>query len=204
MPAHRISQSVVDIEEVGDVDGVYERRSLNSRRQHRSGIVRRQRAGFQRHLAQEAQGGLQLGINGCRLEIVEDPFRECFVEGDRRDRGVGIGSKHALVEPRDEGGKQLAFADGPWGRAPHDRLGMDRVRLTEEGLPIRESSHDVGRSKARHDSNHRVAHAVRQMLAAFHSFESHARPTASSAAVARSSAAPIAAATISSKSWSSP
>jgi hypothetical protein len=26
---------------------------------------------------------------------------------------VSIGSEHALVEPRDEGGKQLAFADGP-------------------------------------------------------------------------------------------
>jgi hypothetical protein len=185
------------------MDGVDQRGSLNSRRQHRPRVVRSQRAGFQRHLAQEAQGGLEFGINCRGLEIVEDLFRERFIEGDRRDRGVGIRSKHALVEPRHEGSKQLAFADGPLGRTPHDCLGVDGVRLAEEGLPVCEGAHDVRRSKARHDSDHRVEQAVRQALAAFHDFQSHARPTASSAAFKRCPAAPTAAATITSKSWSS-
>ena len=80
------------------MDGVCQRLSVDSRLQHGPGIIGRQCLRLKRHLAQETQRRHQPGVNGRRLEVVEHLLRQGFVKGNRRDRGVGIGSKQALVE----------------------------------------------------------------------------------------------------------
>jgi hypothetical protein len=47
------------------------------------------------------------------------------VEGGRRDRGVGVRSKVALIHPRHECGEQFSLSHRPFGGASHDSL---RVR----------------------------------------------------------------------------
>jgi len=203
VPAHRISQSVVHVEQVGDVDGLSQSLPADSGVQGGPGVVWTQRLRLQCHLAQEAQRLLQPGVNRRRLEVIEDPLRQFFVKGKCRDRGVSIGSKETLVEPRYEGGKQLAFADRPRRRPAHDRLGVCAVRRAEEGFAITQGPDDIRRTKARRHANYGVEQTVAEMLAPFDSFQSQALSNAASAASSRCSEAPTAAATISSNSCSS-
>ena len=67
VPAHRVGQPVVDVEQIGDVDGVRQRFPVDSRRQYRPRIVWRQRLRLERHLAQESQRRFQFRVNGRRL-----------------------------------------------------------------------------------------------------------------------------------------
>ena len=75
---------------------------MNARRQDGSGVFWYQRRRLKRHLPQEQERRGQLWIERRRLEIVKHTLSQCFIERDRRDRGVGIRSKLALIEPRDK------------------------------------------------------------------------------------------------------
>ncbi len=67
---------------------------------------------IQRHLSQEPERRPQFGVDRGRGIIVQYLLNQVGVlKGVRRNCGVGVGSKLALVETRNECGKQLALAD---------------------------------------------------------------------------------------------
>jgi hypothetical protein len=64
------------------------------------------------HLFKETQHGAQSFGDRRGGIVVEDLLREVIVvEGRRRDRGVGVRSKGAFVQARDESRKQFTLAD---------------------------------------------------------------------------------------------
>jgi hypothetical protein len=91
----------------------------------------------ERHLPEQAKRRpKRLANRRCRV-VVQDLLNEVtIVEGGRRDRGVGVRSKVTLVEARHECGEELALADRPLGRAPHDRLCVRGMRPPEQMLSI--------------------------------------------------------------------
>ena len=113
MPAHRIGKPIVDVEQVGNVNRIAQRLIVHAGRAHGGRVVAAQRVGFQRHFLQETQRRPQLWTNRRRLEVVQYLARDAGVEGNRRDRGVCVGSKVTVIDSRDERRKQLPLADRP-------------------------------------------------------------------------------------------
>jgi hypothetical protein len=64
------------------------------------------------HLLEQPQRCAKLFADrGCRVLVQNLLDEKIVVEGGRRDRGVGIRSKGALIHVRHERGEQLALAN---------------------------------------------------------------------------------------------
>ena len=113
MPAHRVGKPIVDVEQVSNVNRVAQRLIVHAGRANGGRVVAGQRVGFQRHFLQEAERRPQLWTNRRRLEVIQHLARDGGVEGNRRDRGVCVGSKVAMIDSRDERREQLPLADRP-------------------------------------------------------------------------------------------
>ena len=62
-----------------------------------------------------------------------------------RDRAVRFRSKEALVQARRERAKELAFADGPFGRTAEEIMPEIAERFAEVLRPVSERLYDVER-----------------------------------------------------------
>lgn len=202
LPAERIGQTVIDVEEKGDVECVADGFARDAKGHHlrnafRSDVVR----GVGKRLEQ-LERSAQPAFDGRGAIIVEDSPRSVAAQRQFRDRGMGAGSEDALVEARDEGGEELPFADAPRRWSPHDGVGELGEGAAEETFPVTQCPDDT-RRMSHEGSHHGEHHAVAQAMRSMHPWQSHARASASSAAESRAREAPRAALTMSSKSWSS-
>jgi hypothetical protein len=69
-----------------------------------------------------------------------------------RDRAVSPRSKETLVQTRSEGAKELAFADGPFGRTTEDVMPKIAEGFAEVLRPIGECFYDVERLRKCEDA----------------------------------------------------
>jgi hypothetical protein len=66
----------------------------------------------ERHLLEQAERCAKLLVDWRRGVVVQNLLcQDIAFEGGRRDRGVGVRSKQALIQPRHECGEQLTFPD---------------------------------------------------------------------------------------------
>jgi hypothetical protein len=66
----------------------------------------------ERHFLEQPQRGAQLLVDGRRGVVVENLLRQRVAsERGCRDRGMGVGSKQALIQARHERGEQLTLGD---------------------------------------------------------------------------------------------
>ena len=66
----------------------------------------------ERHLFKKTEHRTQSFVDRCGGVVLEDLLCEAIVvKGGRRDRGVGVRSKGAFVQARDESRKQFTLAD---------------------------------------------------------------------------------------------
>jgi hypothetical protein len=113
----------------------------------------------ERHLFKQAQGCTELRIDRSRPVIVQDRVgQRTASEGGRRDRGVSVRSKVALIQARDECGEKLAFTHRPFRGTAHHRLRVRRMRASEHASAIPQRPHDIGRP----ESGHRPYQGVKQ------------------------------------------
>src|SRR5262249_45766910 len=114
--------------------------------------------------------------------------------------GVGVGSEVTPVPMRDEGGKELALADGPLGRPAQDRVCMRRVRPAEQVPAVPQRAQDIRGTEPCDGREKSVEEPAREPPTALDVREPHASCSALCAAASRSAAAPNAAETMTSKS----
>ena len=80
--------------------------------QHRANVVGAEVLVIECHLLEKAQYGPQPIVDRRADVVIEDLLcKVVVVKSGRRDRGVGVRSKGAGVEARDERREQLALAD---------------------------------------------------------------------------------------------
>jgi hypothetical protein len=111
IPSHRISQPIIDIEQERDFHGVLNSLLRNARTHDGSDVLGCEAPMVECHLSQEPQRCAKLYADRRYRVLVQDLLDyEIAIEGGRRDRGVGIRSKMALIHARHECGEQLALA----------------------------------------------------------------------------------------------
>ena len=76
-----------------------------------------------------------------------------MIEEGPRDRAVRIRSKKALVQARSESAKQLAFTNGPLGRAPKQVMSEIAEGFAKVLRPIGKRFYDVERLSEREDTS---------------------------------------------------
>ena len=117
VPAERVGEANDHVEERGDVDRVHERLLRHALGQDGPRVSGRELVRSKRQLLDEAERGADPPVDRSGAPVVLDSAPDVLTERVRRDRSVGVRSKMALVERRDEGGEQLALAgvqsDGP-------------------------------------------------------------------------------------------
>lgn len=112
VPAHRISQAIVHVEQVRHFERIGNRLFRNALCHHRAHIFGAQVQVIERHLFEKAKYGAQPFVDGRAGVVVENLLCEAIVvKSGRRDRGVGAGSKDAGVQARYERCEQLALPD---------------------------------------------------------------------------------------------
>jgi hypothetical protein len=77
---------------------------------------------------------------------------ELIIEEGPRDRAVRIRSKKTLVKTRGESAKELAFADGPFGRSTKEFMPKVAEGLAKVLRPVGECLNDVERFSEREDT----------------------------------------------------
>jgi len=196
-PAHRICQTIVNVEQKSDLHGIRNCLLRHPQIQNRPNVLSAKMLVIERHRLQKAQDAAQLLVDRRRCVILENLLDQTVIfERGRRDRGVGIRSKVTLVQPRHESREQLALSNRPFGRSAHNGLGVCGMWRAEEVASIAERSHYVGQPKTRNESDEWEEQRRRQPVAALDISQSHACSSARRPASSRASAAPNAAATI--------
>jgi hypothetical protein len=156
VPAHRIGQPVVDVEQKRNFQSVPDSLFGDAGAHHRPDIFGREIAVIERHLLEQPQRRSQLLVNRRVRVVVQHPLGQRVVsKGGRRDRGVSVGSKQTLVQPRDERGEQLALAHRPFGRAAHDGLRVRGMRSPEAMRVVLQYPDHVGCTEAGHRTHDR-------------------------------------------------
>src|SRR5258708_30332576 len=203
LPAQCVSESIVGVEEEGDVERVANRPARRPSVEHRPHIVWTKLLGMQREDLEEPEHGTQLLVDRSRPVVVQDRRHDAFAQRRLRDRGVSAGSEDALVEARHERGEHLPLAHRPGRRPTHDPLRQAAPRVAEELLAVLERADDTG-GVACDQSNDAEHHPVEKTVSRVNSVKSHARSRAASPARSRFLEAPSAALTTISNIWSSP
>ena len=99
MPAQRIGEPVVDVEERANVDRVLDRRIGKSHRAERSDIGGAHLFRPQRQFFEKAERRAQLRVERRAAPVIDHCFDEpVILQGQRRDRGVRLRSEDALIE----------------------------------------------------------------------------------------------------------
>ena len=112
MPPHRVSETIVHVEQKRDLQGLGDRRFRHALGEDGSHIVGAEALVSEGHLFKQTQHSTQSFVDRRAGIVLEDLLREVVVvKSGRRDRGVGVRSKGAGVEARDERREQLALAD---------------------------------------------------------------------------------------------
>jgi hypothetical protein len=112
------------------------------------------------HLLEQPQRGAKpFADRRCRVFVQNLLDQETVVEGGRRDRGVGIRSKVALIQARHESGEQLALANRPFGRTPHDGLRVCGMRPSKEMRPVPQCSYHIRCTEARDRAHESIKQA---------------------------------------------
>jgi hypothetical protein len=75
-----------------------------------------------------------------------------MAEEGPRDRAVGVSSKQALVQTSGEGAKELAFTNGPFGRAAEEVMPEIAEGLAKILRPIGECFYDIERLREGKDT----------------------------------------------------
>ena len=114
VPSHRVSQPIIDIEQERDFQCFLNRLLGHARTHHRAHVFGSEAAMIEGHLLEQPQRGAKpFADRRCRVLVQDLLNQEIVVESGRRDRGMRIRSKVALIHARHERGKQLALAHRP-------------------------------------------------------------------------------------------
>ena len=113
LPTQSVRQAIVDVEQETDVERIanlFARDSLIERRAH---ICSGNSIVMKREDLEQYQHRAQFLVDRCRAIVLDDELRLAVTKSRLRDRGVSVSSKDALIEPRDECGKDLALSNAP-------------------------------------------------------------------------------------------
>ena len=172
-PPQGVRESIVDVEEKRDVEGVTnflpcDTRLDDSAHVGRADLLVTKREGFQK-----SKYRTQLLVDGGVTIIVDNELRPSVTERCLRDRGVSVSSKNALIESRNECGKELTLTDAPRRSTSHHLLGELGEWLPEKFLAIEERSYDT-RRVPHHQPHDREDRSLAQAVAAMDLLQSHA------------------------------
>ena len=144
MPSHRVSQPIIDIEQERDFQCFPNRLLGHARTHHRAHVFGSEAAMIECHLLEQPKCGAKpFADRRCRVLVQDLLNQETVVERGRRDRGVGIRSKVALIHARHECGEELALAHRPFGGTPHDDMRVRGVRPSKEMRPVSQGSYHI-------------------------------------------------------------
>src|SRR5207247_6544651 len=140
LPSEGVSQAIVGIEQICDVEGVANRLACHAGGEHRHNGARVEVFRVQRERLEQPQHCAELVVDRSSPIVLEDEFSAAVTQRQLRDRGVGLSSKDALVETGDEGGERLPLAEGPRGWPAHHLLSQLGESLAEELFSIKKRS----------------------------------------------------------------
>ena len=203
LPAQRVGESIVSIEEKRNVERITDRLARNAGIQHNADGFPVELLVPKRERLEESEHRPKLLVDRSSTVVVEHQLRLAVSKRCLRDRGVSVSSKDALVESRYERGEELSLAYAPRRRPAHYLLRQLRERATEIFLAIAEGPHDAW-CVAVHKSDETEQRLVGKAMSAVNFLESHASSIAASPASSRCREAPSAALTTISNILSSP
>jgi hypothetical protein len=99
VPSHCISQSIVDIEQERDFQRVADRAFRHARSHDDADVLGAQTSMIKCHRLEQPKRGSELVVNRRRGVVVQHLLCQAFAfQGRRRDRGVCVRSKVALIQ----------------------------------------------------------------------------------------------------------